>query len=103
VELPRIFADRLEKQELDPAIIRKDPGGNHSRVVQHDEILGAHEAGKVAKAFMFDGAPRPIEHHHPRIFSPRERIARDQFLRKWKIVIASETAHGVGAGLLAFP
>ena len=81
----------LEQQDLKlPARVRihaAEAGGDHARVVEHQEIAGLQVLEQVAEPAMLDLAGVTMQNQQTRLVALRRRRLRDQFRRQLKIEI----------------
>jgi hypothetical protein len=90
---PPPFARTLEEQQLDRATVGETPRVDDARIVQNHEVAGLQKRPNLDERPVLDRAARAMQHHHPRVFTTRERPLRDQLLRQRIIVIGQPRAH----------
>ena len=82
-------------EDLHPAagrLRREQPGPDHPRVVDDDEISGGEVLGNPGKRPVRDARGRGIEDQQPAVAAPGSRMLRDQLRRQ--VVVEFGYAHG---------
>ena len=91
--LPAIAAEVFEEEQFDPSVVAVNARRDDARVVQNHEIAVPQEAGKFREAPMLDPPCRAVQHEHARVFTARERMPGDQFIRQRVVVVGGGEAH----------
>lgn len=87
--IPGGAVDGPQQQDLDFArevfAMAEQARWKYARIVQHQAVAGAEEAGQVAKLPVFPGLARAIDHQHARRGAVGEGLLRDELLGQHKI------------------
>jgi hypothetical protein len=65
----------------------EEPRWNHSGVVDHQEVAGQEEFGKLQKVPVVERPGRTVHHHEARLVPVRERDLSDKVVRQAVIVL----------------
>ena len=85
--VPFSQTQRLDKQQLDAAILGKESGFDDFRVVQDDDVAGLEVVGKISETAMLNLARVAVQDQHPRGIAFSQRTRRDELRRKIEVVI----------------
>jgi hypothetical protein len=98
---PSQCIELFEKQKFDCPVIGEAARRQDAGIIQYKKIALPNERGQFEKVPMLNRAACAIEHHHSRIFPPREGTLGNQFIRQIEVVIFNAAAH-LGEGSSSF-
>ena len=73
-----------------PLPVREQPRGNHSSVVDNDELVASQDFRELRKLMIFVAARDSVDNQHPRGFPIRQRLLGDQLRRQLIIEVVQK-------------